>query len=260
MGKASSQLKHVLKTVSSSPMSEHPSSRPYIQNIFRQYATIASTPSKKTLATLTAQLVTNSNVSIFIENNTNEPFLAVIRVVFLHADGRLGQFQVQEFAGICANDANSYKNNVQECTTQLAEQIRFETTSSLNVTTIEKLFSVSRTNAHGLYFSEGARIGSQVLPLMSRSDHACNANTGLQVTKGSPSLDVVALRDIEAGEELTVNYVSGDMGMSERKQKLKETGFFDCRCVKCRLEEAELAQKAQDAVGRRSCSCCLDCT
>lgn len=106
-----------------------------------------------------------------------------------------------------------------------------------------------------------------MLPLLSKLNHACNANMKFQVTEGSPHLDVIALRDVEAGEELTINYVMGDLSLAERQQKLREIWFFDCRCVKCRLQEAQTERsrlrvsdgEASEESGRSSL-CCFDCT
>lgn len=44
------------------------------------------------------------------------------------------------------------------------------------------------------------------------------------------------VKDVQAGEELCISYVSTDEGREERRRKLSEKWYFDCSCVKCENE------------------------
>lgn len=48
----------------------------------------------------------------FLEHHSNETFMAVVRVVMLHADGRLGAFQVRESVDLYANSTNQYSTRL----------------------------------------------------------------------------------------------------------------------------------------------------
>ena len=44
---------------------------------------------------------------------------------------------------------------------------------------------------------------------------------------------VRARRDIERGEEITVQYLVSVLGTHKRRKKLKSEYYFDCNCVRC---------------------------
>ena len=47
-------------------------------------------------------------------------------------------------------------------------------------------------------------------------------------------LDFYTKRDIEAGEELCIDYVPLSKGGEEMREKLKELYNFDCLCLACK--------------------------
>ncbi|RNF25779.1 SET and MYND domain-containing protein [Trypanosoma conorhini] len=68
-------------------------------------------------------------------------------------------------------------------------------------------------------------------------NHSCDPN--LQVVHsdaGDEMLSVVALRDIEPGEELCISYIDETLSYPERQQELYEHYLFTCRCPTCERE------------------------
>lgn len=61
-------------------------------------------------------------------------------------------------------------------------------------------------------------------------------------------ISVIARRDLEVGEELTVTYVNPQMGLNERRKNLFEWGFGECQCARCVKEKQDPARQAKDAV------------
>lgn len=50
---------------------------------------------------------------------------------------------------------------------------------------------------------------------------------------------VVALRDINIGEEITISYIDESEDVRKRKGSLEERWFFKCACERCEQEETE---------------------
>lgn len=61
---------------------------------------------------------------------------------------------------------------------------------------------------------------------------------GVTVRRGITA-EVVALRDLEAGEELLQSYIDQNLAYGARQKALKDYGFV-CRCRKCLLEERNI--------------------
>ncbi|KAK7018369.1 SET domain-containing protein 5 [Favolaschia claudopus] len=68
---------------------------------------------------------------------------------------------------------------------------------------------------------------------ISRCNHSCGPNARWQWDAASFSLSLVALRPIEAGDEITVAYVPPTISRSERRAQLKSLYNFSCRCEFC---------------------------
>ncbi|KAJ6479580.1 hypothetical protein C8R45DRAFT_832800 [Mycena sanguinolenta] len=72
-----------------------------------------------------------------------------------------------------------------------------------------------------------------IFPNISRCNHSCGPNARWQWDVGSFSLSLVALRPIEAGQEITVAYITPTCSRTERRTKLKMIYNFSCRCEFC---------------------------
>lgn len=73
-------------------------------------------------------------------------------------------------------------------------------------------------------------------PTIAKINHSCEPNTEWQFVDGTPRIDLVALRDIQEGGELTISYIDQDLPIEERQAILRERYGFECRCSKCKLD------------------------
>ncbi|KAG0150251.1 hypothetical protein CROQUDRAFT_652686 [Cronartium quercuum f. sp. fusiforme G11] len=95
---------------------------------------------------------------------------------------------------------------------------------------------------------------SAVYPTISRCNHDCTPNSRWHFDLDSFSLNLCAVRNIEAGEQITVSYIQHLVPRVDRLGKLKEKWGFDCDCHACCLDSPEL-RAASDA---RRCSLAVD--
>lgn len=87
---------------------------------------------------------------------------------------------------------------------------------------------------------EGSHFGC--FPEVARFNHDCRPNT--QYHLRDLIITVTAVRDISAGEELSISYIDAAMPRRERLERLRRYGF-DCACAQCSLKQAAAA--ASDA-------------
>lgn len=67
-------------------------------------------------------------------------------------------------------------------------------------------------------------------------NHSCAPNCSVKNVEDSRAV-LVALRDIQAGEELFHSYIENEDTLEERQEELREYGFI-CDCPKCAEETA----------------------
>ena len=98
----------------------------------------------------------------------------------------------------------------------------------------EDLFDVSRRLFGGFK-------GQALFSLLCLVNHSCEPSTVARFSswKGRAMVRLEALRDIEAGEELTMSYIDEGESLEERKVALASYGFV-CGCDKCVGEGARL--------------------
>ena len=77
-----------------------------------------------------------------------------------------------------------------------------------------------------------------------RINHACDPNAYFQSSQSSLAARVIAFRDIEPGEELSLSYVDVGKTHEERQRALQRWGFT-CTCAMCTAPASEIA--ASDA-------------
>ncbi|KAI0742944.1 SET domain-containing protein [Daedaleopsis nitida] len=78
--------------------------------------------------------------------------------------------------------------------------------------------------------------------LHSHLNHACSPNVSVRHFDQRTALSritLVAKRDIAAGEELFITYVSPELPLEQRRRSLMEWGFGKCMCARCVQEERE---------------------
>jgi hypothetical protein len=81
--------------------------------------------------------------------------------------------------------------------------------------------------------------------LHSHLNHSCSPNISVRHFDQRTSLSritLVAIRDIEVGEELLVTYVNPEGGLKARRDELLNWGFGLCMCERC-IEEEKMGKK-----------------
>jgi len=84
-------------------------------------------------------------------------------------------------------------------------------------------------NDVGLWDERGESIGRCVAPIFALTNHSCLPNCAQIISNGNVQL--IALCDIESGEELTHSYVN--LNVCDREQTMLRSWQFKCRCIRC---------------------------
>ncbi|KAF9269757.1 SET domain-containing protein [Marasmius fiardii PR-910] len=84
--------------------------------------------------------------------------------------------------------------------------------------------------------------------LHSHLNHACSPNISVRHFDRASlyRISVIALRDIEIGEELNITYVNPQSSVRARQTELEQWGFGKCMCERCVREAKELREKGED--------------
>ncbi|KAI0697799.1 hypothetical protein BC835DRAFT_737993 [Cytidiella melzeri] len=85
--------------------------------------------------------------------------------------------------------------------------------------------------------------------LHSHVNHSCDPNISVRHLDQRSALSritMVALRNIEPGEELFITYTNPGMPLESRRQHLLEWGFGLCDCSRCQTEENDPNRKAPE--------------
>jgi hypothetical protein len=86
--------------------------------------------------------------------------------------------------------------------------------------------------------------GTALFPIMCTMNHSCDPNCTVLYTRNGEG-HVVAIRDIQQGEELCICYIDIDMGLAARERNLREYKFT-CHCSRC-AHDRELLDKAKQS-------------
>jgi hypothetical protein len=91
-------------------------------------------------------------------------------------------------------------------------------------------------------------------------NHSCSSNASFRIIDGR-NIEIKAMRDIAAGEEITVSYADSLLPRAERRAFLQESKMFWCSCVRCgdKTENGTFARAVR--CGRDRCDgwlCALD--
>ncbi|XP_048968388.1 histone-lysine N-methyltransferase SMYD3 isoform X2 [Canis lupus baileyi] len=92
-------------------------------------------------------------------------------------------------------------------------------------------------NAFTICNAEMQEVGVGLYPSMSLLNHSCDPNCS--IVFNGPHLLLRAVRDIEAGEELTICYLDMLMTSEERRKQLKDQYCFECDCVRCETQDKD---------------------
>ncbi|ELK10625.1 SET and MYND domain-containing protein 3 [Pteropus alecto] len=80
-------------------------------------------------------------------------------------------------------------------------------------------------------------VGVGLYPSMSLLNHSCDPNCS--IVFNGPHLLLRAVRDIEAGEELTICYLDMLMTSEERRKQLRDQYCFECDCSRCQTQDKD---------------------
>ncbi|KAI5856722.1 SET domain-containing protein [Durotheca rogersii] len=97
---------------------------------------------------------------------------------------------------------------------------------------------VLRTNSFSYSFAGEPHMA--LYPNIARVNHACRPNAFVRFTPISLAVSLVALRDIEAGEEINITYIPLGTARNERQAALRKWGF-NCTCSLCTASKTEIA-------------------
>ena len=99
---------------------------------------------------------------------------------------------------------------------------------------LQQLLHTGPMNDVGLWDPMGDSMGRCVAPLFALTNHSCLPNCAQIIDHGHVQL--IALRDLEAGDELTHSYVN--LNTSDRQQTMVQSWQFRCQCLRCQTPTA----------------------
>ncbi|KAI0434776.1 hypothetical protein F5Y09DRAFT_295603 [Xylaria sp. FL1042] len=105
----------------------------------------------------------------------------------------------------------------------------------------EKVGKILRTNSFSTGFHDGKSNFQSLFTTISRINHSCRPNCAYFFDSNTFSQKVVAVRDIQPREELSVAYIDPIMLRSERQMLLKGWGF-ECSCERCSANATQVAE------------------
>jgi len=82
--------------------------------------------------------------------------------------------------------------------------------------------------------------GAGLYPLQSKCNHSCQPNAEVAFENGDHKLQLKAIRDIQAGDEICISYIACcelDRSRHSRQKLLQQNYVFVCRCEKCNLQQ-----------------------
>uniref|UniRef100_A0A8D1DXD6 [histone H3]-lysine(4) N-trimethyltransferase n=1 Tax=Sus scrofa TaxID=9823 RepID=A0A8D1DXD6_PIG len=92
-------------------------------------------------------------------------------------------------------------------------------------------------NSFTICNAEMQEVGVGLYPSMSLLNHSCDPNCS--IVFNGPHLLLRAVRDIEAGEELTICYLDMLMTSEERRKQLRDQYCFECDCFRCQTQDKD---------------------
>ncbi|KAJ3330429.1 hypothetical protein HDU76_005717 [Blyttiomyces sp. JEL0837] len=105
------------------------------------------------------------------------------------------------------------------------------------------IFCKFTCNSFSICNGELVNVGVAVYPIASMLNHSCCPNCAIIFYGADAHLR--PMRDIAAGEELTISYIEIAEPRHKRRKELKERYFFDCECSACKQEPEPIARCLQ---------------
>lgn len=146
----------------------------------------------------------------------------------LRAASRLNS---EDFNGLLSLSMNNAK---QKSLSYLATAVWGSFPSLGSVTQSRDLLNIFYNNNFALSGQSGKRA---VFLTVARLNHSCipNAQGNLNTALPGSQFTIHALREIAAGEEITISYLHDELGIRSMRQKVLKDGYgFECACEICR--------------------------
>jgi len=105
-------------------------------------------------------------------------------------------------------------------------------TCNLNFTKEDIMWAIGVLKTNTILFGE--EHSRALFPMFSLINHSCSANAKHTIYIKNRRIAVQAQRDIEAGDEITINYTAFIIGTSFRRRKLFKNWYFKCLCERCK--------------------------
>ncbi|KAG2133693.1 SET domain-containing protein [Suillus clintonianus] len=68
-------------------------------------------------------------------------------------------------------------------------------------------------------------------------NHSCYPN--VKKARVGRTMHFTTTRSVETGEELCISYIDHDQTITQRRQELEDSWFFECRCQRCQSEKSD---------------------
>lgn len=118
---------------------------------------------------------------------------------------------------------------------QLKASDEFQENSNDENQRCKKFLNILKTNGMSIGGRDAA-IGGIFL-VCSRINHSCEPNAVHIWNERTNKKDIIALKDIKAGEEVTIAYIEPLQSKQSRQLVLLECYGFECQCEVCALED-----------------------
>jgi hypothetical protein len=99
----------------------------------------------------------------------------------------------------------------------------------------EDIEDIMKTNAFSCQMHDGGEDEAYMclFPSVARINHACRPNAHARFLPKTLLMEIKALRDIAAGEEISISYGRVDLKFQERRRLYKDGWNFECTCDMC---------------------------
>ncbi|OCL02486.1 SET domain-containing protein, partial [Glonium stellatum] len=123
---------------------------------------------------------------------------------------------------------------------QLPEQTQTQIRALAKSRGGDEIGDIVQTNSIGQSYGKGVRHLS-IVPEAARINHDCRPNSFYRFDDKDLTLQVFALRNIEAGEEISFNYAGAEFPRDARHSYLQAHWGFTCACSLCTASHQAIA-------------------
>ncbi|KAI1340959.1 SET domain-containing protein [Xylariaceae sp. FL0016] len=109
----------------------------------------------------------------------------------------------------------------------------------------DRVYKIFAKNSYTSGMHDGVSTFRSLYSIVSRINHSCRPNLAYYFDSSTFTHNVIAVRTIEAGEELTVSYIDPFLTHAQRQALLHSTWGFHCACDRCSASASQTA--ASDA-------------